>query len=280
MPATKTANVVLARGINAISRNSLSKKNGRGKMIKKGGEKKVVAKKVSTKKWYPADYIPKPLPSAKTKRNSVKTAKLRKSITPGTVLILLSGRFRGKRVVFLKQLASGLLLVTGKRTLRFSTASARRYSDDANLTIERRSAALLACIQAPLSSCLAAVKPIGHLFGGVLLGGPYKVNGVPLRRVNQSYVIATSTKVNIEGLELPAIDDAYFAKEKASKKSKEEQFFAQSSAAPVISEQRKKDQKAVDSALIKKLDAEPFLKAYLNAKFSLTKNDRAHALKF
>lgn len=64
----------------------------------------------------------------------------------------------------------------------------------------------------------------------VFLTGPYKVNGVPLRRVNQSYVIATSTKVNIEGLELPAIDDAYFAKEKAAKKSKEEQFFAQSSA--------------------------------------------------
>lgn len=118
MPAPKTANVVLARGINAISRNSLSKKNGRGKMVKKGGVKKVTAlKKPSTKKWYPADYIPKPLPSAKTKRNSVKTAKLRKSITPGTVLILLSGRFRGKRVVFLNQLASGLLLVTGTTNL-------------------------------------------------------------------------------------------------------------------------------------------------------------------
>ncbi|RLN83437.1 hypothetical protein BBJ28_00010640 [Nothophytophthora sp. Chile5] len=222
MPATKTAgkrqNIVLARGINAIAANSLAKRNGRAKFAKKGGEKKVTAKKtISTKKWYPADYIPKPLPSAKTKRNSVKTAKLRKSITPGTVLILLSGRFRGKRVVFLQQLASGLLLVTG----------------------------------------------------------PYKVNGVPLRRVNQSYVIATSTKVNLEGVALPAIDDAYFAKEKsAAKKTKEEQFFAQSSA------QRKKDQKAVDAALSAKLDAEPFLKAYLNAKFSLTKSDRAHALKF
>lgn len=61
--------------------------------------------------------------------------------------------------------------------------------------------------------------------------GPYKVNGVPLRRVNQAYVIATSTKVNLAGVQLPAIDDKYFAKEKiAAKKTKEEQFFAQSNA--------------------------------------------------
>lgn len=127
--AGKRQNVVLARGINAISRNSLSKKNGRAKFAKKGGEKKVTAKKqISTKKWYPADYIPKKLPSAKTARNSVKTAKLRKSITPGSVLILLSGRFRGKRVVFIKQLASGLLLVTG--ALLFAKAACHERGGD------------------------------------------------------------------------------------------------------------------------------------------------------
>lgn len=74
---------------------------GTGHVIKQGARKR---------RWYPAEdesvsakvgrhYTPKPL---------------RPSITPGTVLILLAGKHKGRRVVFLKQLQpSGMLLVTG-----------------------------------------------------------------------------------------------------------------------------------------------------------------------
>ena len=60
-------------------------------------------------RFYPADDVKKPL----RRRGAPKAAKLRASLTPGTVVILLAGRFKGKRAIFLKQLESGLLLVTG-----------------------------------------------------------------------------------------------------------------------------------------------------------------------
>ncbi len=60
-------------------------------------------------KFYPADDVKTPLKRRVIRRPTA----LRSSIQPGTVLILLAGRFKGKRVVFLKQLPSGLLLITG-----------------------------------------------------------------------------------------------------------------------------------------------------------------------
>ena len=64
---------------------------------------------VQAPRFYPADDVKKPLKRRVIRRPTA----LRPSITPGTVLILLAGRFKGKRVVFLRQLPSGLLLITG-----------------------------------------------------------------------------------------------------------------------------------------------------------------------
>jgi large subunit ribosomal protein L6e len=114
--------------------------------------------------WYPADDETKHY-----KKSKPKTTKLRKSLVPGRVLILLAGRFRGKRVVFLKQLTSGLLLVTG----------------------------------------------------------PFKVNGVPLKRVNQAYTLSTSTQVDLKGVDVSKIEDALFKKERRARKQGEEKFFAE-----------------------------------------------------
>lgn len=52
------------------------------------------------------------------------------------------------------------------------------------------------------------------------------MNGVPLRRVNQAYVIGTATKVDISGMNLEKFDDKYFAKQTEKKKKKgETEFF-------------------------------------------------------
>merc|ERR1712217_477667 len=152
---------------------------------------------------------------------SAKPTKLKSSVTPGSVLILLAGRFRGRRVVFLKQLQSGLLLVTG----------------------------------------------------------PYAVNGVPLRRVNQKFCIVTSTKVDVKGVDAASVDDAYFARETAAKKGKADStVFAASQEKTGISQEKKDGQKKVDASIVKALGAD--VKSYLKARFSLSANMHPHELKF
>ncbi|KAL3503801.1 hypothetical protein ACH5RR_033642 [Cinchona calisaya] len=163
--------------------------------------------------FYPADDVKKPLAN----KRKPKPAKLR-------LRNFCIFRFRGKRVVFLKQLTSGLLLVTG----------------------------------------------------------PFKVNGVPLRRVNQSYVVATSTKIDISGVIHEKFDDKYFAKqvEKKKKKGEGEFFEAEKEMKNVLPQDKKDDQKAVDAQLVKAIESVPDLKSYLGARFSLKSGNKPHELVF
>ena len=164
--------------------------------------------------WYPAEDQKR-----QPRRKPAGAPKLRKGIEAGQVLILTSGRYRGKRCVFLKQLESGLLLVSG----------------------------------------------------------PFKVNGVPLKRVNQVYTITTST--NVGGVKVDNVTDATF-KDKSAK-SKGRDIFNENEKKQRSAE-RTNLQKTVDDALLKNIKASktPLLKEYLRARFSLTKNDKVHAMKF
>merc|ERR1719336_726767 len=163
---------------------------------KNGGTRMVRVKKLAN------DYPTAARPAKKLHQSCFKShaRRLRSSITPGVVAIVLAGVHKGKHVVILKQLASGLLLVTG----------------------------------------------------------PMSVNGCPLRRINQRFVIATKTKLDVSGVKVPeSINDEYFARVKAEGKKKEGDIFD-----------------------IKKHPEAHAMKQYLNSCFRLSKGEYPHAMVF
>ncbi|OJJ35431.1 hypothetical protein ASPWEDRAFT_40621 [Aspergillus wentii DTO 134E9] len=161
-------------------------------------------------------------------RKTLRPAKVRESLQPGTVLILLAGRFRGKRVILLKHLDQGVLLVTG----------------------------------------------------------PFKINGVPLRRVNARYVIATSTRIDISSVDQQTIEKVsvpdYFTKEKKAEKKTEEAFFKQGEKPEKkkVASARASDQKAIDQSILASIKKENFLGSYLATTFSLRNGDKPHEMKW
>merc|ERR1711962_1489946 len=181
---------------------------------KNGGERTVPLQKEP--RFYPTEDAKKPLKH----RKKVRPSKLKKSLTPGTVAILLAGRHKGKRVVFLKDLSN---------------------------------------------------------FGLILVTGPYKVNGVPLRRVPQSYVIGTQTKIDISGCDLD-IDADLFKRQAKAKAANE--MFEESSEGYSVSEERKALQEQVDEAIIGEISKEPHLRKYMQQLFSLRKKQFPHEMVF
>ncbi|KAI9506089.1 60S ribosomal protein L6 [Coemansia spiralis] len=211
----------LAPGISRLSRSKVFSKRAVYKISKVSKPNDLIAALTAKSNGlHPANIAAKP----KAGRKALRAPKLRKSIAPGTVLILLAGRFRGKRVVFLKQLKSGLLLVTG----------------------------------------------------------PFKINGVPLRRVNQAYVIATSTKVDISSIKVDdKFNDEYFKSEKEAKpKGTEEEFFGKNAQKKEHPAHKIADQKVVDKDIVAAVTKVPYLASYLASTFSLSKGQAPHTLKF
>lgn len=197
---------------------------------KNGGTRKVLKQK--SPRFYPTEDLRGKRNQKKShkvdnreKKPTIHSKKLRTTITPGTVLILLAGKHKGKHVVFLKQLESGLLLITG----------------------------------------------------------PWKINGVPVRRVNQRYVIATRTKLDVASVKIDAsINDNYFRRIKA-KTSKDAGIFDVKKEAYKPSEQRVKDQVTVDQQLITAIKAHPDGKAfrgYLSSLFQLKNKEYPHQMIF
>jgi len=169
----------------------------------------------------------------RTKKKKILT-KLRPSITPGTILILLSGADKGKRGIYLKQLSSGLLL----------------------------------------------------------LAGPKSINGMGLRRANQAYVIATSTKIDLTGVDLKDLEklkDSHFKKpvEKRWQKRKKKEFFESEDEGD--KDKKKKHRTGhrmykmngmVNKALAPLIKKVPHLAGYMRSKFRLQNNSLPHLMKF
>lgn len=192
-----------------------------------GGKRVVRIKKERSS--YPTEDSPRHKRTTHMKPSSRCITKLRKRITPGTILILLAGPHRGKRVVFLKQLKTGLLMVTG----------------------------------------------------------PYGVNGCPLRRINQIYVISTSTKIDLSEVKLPEnLDDRFFNRPKSAKRrgrKEEGEIFDTKPQVRTVSEEHRKTQKEVDKQVLQAIKKHPQKRAlvhYLAASFSLRNRMYPHRMKF
>jgi len=116
----------------------------------------------------------------------------------------------------------------------------------------------------------------------LLVTGPFKINGVPLRRVNQSFVIATSASVDISGVKVDAkFTDDYFKRAVTKKTKTEGEFFAEKDdKKQAVKPERVADQKAFDGPIIEAAKKNPTVLAYLKDVFTLHKSMPVHKMKF
>lgn len=129
--------------------------------------------------------------------------------------------------------------------------------------------------------------------GLILVTGPHKINGLPLRRVHQMFTIVTSTKIDLDKINLPAdLNDSYF-KRPAEKKTHglkgakqqegEANIFSKKRVDYELTTKRKEDQVTVDKQVLEALKKHPekqFLVPYLASHFYLKNKQYPHKMKF
>merc|ERR1711997_551659 len=110
--------------------------------------------------------------------------------------------------------------------------------------------------------------------GLVLITGPMKLNGCPMRRINQIYLLATENALDVSDVKLPK-------HEKVKKDGAD--IFTVKKEEYKPSEQRKTDQAALDVEILEVIKKHPeasSLKAYLKATFHLSKGQYPHKMAF
>jgi large subunit ribosomal protein L6e len=120
-----------------------------------------------------------------------------------------------------------------------------------------------------------------------LVTGPYSVNGVSLGRVNPAYVLATSTKVSLAGVNV-TVDDKFF--KRSVRFTKNELKNASEHRLKKVEEGKtheakwreelKAAQKAVDAGLLANIKKVEHLRGYLGTRFTISNNTHPHELRF
>ncbi|CAF2403998.1 unnamed protein product [Rotaria sp. Silwood2] len=125
---------------------------------------------------------------------------------------------------------------------------------------------------------------VKHLSSGLLLvTGPHKLNGVPLRRVNQIYVIATSTKLDLSSAKFDNLDDKFFKRVRPAKKNAEKDIFDSKKEKPQLSNERREAQRNTDAVVVSAIKAHAdsqLLRRYIKSRFQLWNGVLPHKLKF
>jgi len=197
------------------------------------------------------------------------TPRFRASIVPGRVAIVLAGDYEGRRVVVLKKLQSGLVVVVGPTSL-------------SQVPLRRISPAYLIATSLKVDLAAANVTKIlednkAHINDGLFERESRKVKSNP-PTAEQRKARAEKRAADAEGgvrkqsvvLKTPRTSNAQPLKlqHNREKKVSEKQT------------QKLQIQKALNYALVKEVKKTPFLKDYFRGRFELSKGQYPHNLKF